>query len=260
MDYIVSMLHANPPLVWLDRGQDFPPVIQSWGADSPAPGLLAAGADLDVDTLRRAYSLGIFPWFSQGQPILWWSPDPRMVLQVDAFRLHPSFKKILRRFAQNQDCEIRIDSAFERVISACATGPRTGQSGTWIVPEMMAAYGALHRAGYAHSVETWIDGRLAGGLYCVALGKAVFGESMFSRASEASKIALAALVCFCRHQGIKQIDCQQNTPHLASLGAREVSRAAFIERVTAGMTCSPPHWNFETLYWDELFHPDSPAT
>lgn len=259
MDYIVRMLHTIPPLVWLERGRDFPPVIQSWGADSPAPGLLAAGADLEVDTLRRAYSLGIFPWFSQGQPILWWSPDPRMVLQVDAFRLHPSFRKILRKFARNQDCEIRFDSSFEEVIACCATSPRAGQAGTWIVPEMMVAYAALHRAGYAHSVETWIDNRLVGGLYCVALGKAVFGESMFSRASDASKIALAALVSFCRHHGVKQLDCQQNTPHLASLGAREVARAAFIEQFTAAMTCSPLRWNFETLYWNELLHPDSPA-
>jgi leucyl/phenylalanyl-tRNA--protein transferase len=153
-----------------------------------------------------------------------------------------------------------MDSAFEQVISACATSPRAGQSGTWIVPDMIAAYGALHRAGYAHSVETWVHGHLLGGLYCVALGKAVFGESMFSRASEASKIALAALVCFCRHQGITQIDCQQNTPHLASLGAREVSRAAFIEKMTPEQSRQAPIWKFETLYWNELFHPDSPTT
>ena len=254
------MLPAPPPLAWLAPGEDFPSVTQSWGADSPAPGLLAAGGALDVETLCRAYGQGVFPWFSQGQPILWWSPDPRMVLQVDAFRLHPSFKKSLRKFGNTDGCEIRIDSAFDQVISACATSARAGQSGTWIVPEMRAAYGALHRAGYAHSVETWIHGQLVGGLYCVALGKAVFGESMFSRASEASKTALAALVCFCRHHGIKQIDCQQNTPHLASLGAREVSRAAFIEQMTAGQTRRPPEWKFETLYWNALFHPDSPAT
>jgi len=174
--------------------------------------------------------------------------------------MHPSFKKSLRKFGSTDGCEIRMDSAFEQLISACATSPRAGQSGTWIVPEMIAAYGALHRAGYAHSVETWIDGRLVGGLYCVAVGKSVFGESMFSRASEASKIALAALVCFCRHHGIAQIDCQQNTPHLASLGAREVTRAAFIKQMTAAQIRRPPEWKFEPLYWDELFHSDSPAT
>jgi leucyl/phenylalanyl-tRNA--protein transferase len=202
----------------------------------------------------------VFPWFSDGQPILWWSPDPRMVLQVEEFRLQQSFRKSLSKFASTDGCEIRMDSAFEQVINACATSPRAGQSGTWIVPDMIAAYGALHRAGYAHSVETWVQGHLVGGLYCVALGKAVFGESMFSRASEASKIALAALVCFCRHQGITQIDCQQNTPHLASLGAREVSRAAFIEKMTPEQSRQAPIWKFETLYWNELFHPDSPTT
>jgi leucyl/phenylalanyl-tRNA--protein transferase len=183
-----------------------------------------------------------------------------MVLKVEAFRLHPSFKKSLRKFASTDGCEIRMDSAFEQVISACATRPRAGQSGTWIVPPMISAYGALHRAGYAHSVETWVRGQLVGGLYCVAVGQSVFGESMFSRASEASKVALAALVCFCRHHSIKQIDCQQNTPHLASLGAREVSRAAFIEQITATQIRHPAEWNFDTLYWNELFHSDSPAT
>jgi leucyl/phenylalanyl-tRNA--protein transferase len=254
------MLPAPPPLAWLAPGDEFPPVTQSWGSNSPAPGLLAAGGVLDVKTLCRAYSHGIFPWFSEGQPILWWSPDPRMVLQVEAFRLHPSFKKTLRKFRKTDGCEIRIDTAFEQVISACALSPRSGQSGTWIVPDMIAAYGALHRAGYAHSVETWIDGHLVGGLYFVALRNSVFGESMFSKASEASKIALAALVCFCRHHGIWQIDCQQNTPHLASLGAREVSRATFIEQMSEGQKRRPPAWKFETLYWDELLHPDSPAT
>jgi leucyl/phenylalanyl-tRNA--protein transferase len=254
------MLPAPPPLAWLAPGEDFPPVTQSWGADSPAPGLLAAGGALDTETLCRAYGQGVFPWFSEGQPILWWSPDPRMVLQVEAFRLQRSFRKSLRKFAGTDGCEIRMDSAFEQVISACATSPRAGQSGTWIVPDMIAAYRALHRSGYAHSVETWVHGHLVGGLYCVSLGKAVFGESMFSRASEASKIALAALVCFCRHHGITQIDCQQNTPHLASLGARQVSRAAFIEKMTVEQTHRRPIWKFETLYWNELFHSDSPTT
>ena len=254
------MQPATPPLAWLAPGEDFPPVTQSWGDDSPAPGLLAAGGALDVKTLCGAYRRGVFPWFSEGQPILWWSPNPRMVLQVEAFRLQLSFKKTLRKFGRTDGCEIRIDSAFAQVIRACAASPRTGQSGTWIVPDMIAAYSALHSAGYAHSVETWVHGHLVGGLYCVALGKAVFGESMFSRASHASKIALAALVCFCRHHGIKQIDCQQNTPHLASLGAREVSRTAFIEQLTQGQAQRSPEWKFETLYWDELLHPDPPAS
>ncbi len=246
------MTSAPLPLPWLAPGQDFPAPNQCWGPDSPAPGLLAAGGRLDVATLRRAYGQAIFPWFSAGQPILWWSPNPRMVLKVEDFRLHPSFKKTLRKFCRSTGCEIRIDSAFEQVIRACATRARTGQAGTWIVPEMIAAYCALHHAGMAHSVETWMHGQLVGGLYCVALGKSVFGESMFSHWAEASKIALAALVCFCRHHSILQIDCQQNTRHLASLGAREMARDAFAAQVSAAVLQTAPDWNFEPLYWNEL--------
>ena len=254
IDYIATMSSLPLPLTWLAPGQDFPPVDQSWGEGSPAPGLLAAGGALDAPTLCRAYARGIFPWFSKGQPILWWSPDPRMVLRVQDFRLHPSLKKTLRKFRKTSGCEIRVDSAFEQVIGACAALARAGQAGTWISPDMVAAYCAMHRAGFAHSVETWVDGRLVGALYCVALGQSVFGESMFSEASDASKIALAALVCFCRHHGIGQIDCQQNTRHLASLGAREMARDLFIEQVAAGLTRMAPNWHFETLYWDELLH------
>lgn len=241
-----------PPLPWLDPGQDFPPATEAWGENSPAPGLLAAGGQLDVSTLRRAYSRGIFPWFSESQPTLWWSPDPRLVLDVSEFRVHRSFRKALQRFNKTAPCEIRIDSAFDQVIRACSESPREGQTGTWIVPEMIAAYAELHRAGFAHSVETWINGKLVGGLYCVALGKSVFGESMFARTTDASKIALAALVCFCRHHGIRQIDCQQNTGHLVSLGAREISRDLFVHRVAAGLGQPAPHWQFDSVYWREL--------
>ena len=246
-------MHSHsPPLPWLEPGDDFPPVTQAWGASAEAPGLLAAGGQLDVPTLCQAYAEGIFPWFSTGQPILWWSPDPRMVLDVANFRLHRSLRKTLQKFMATPGCEVRIDSAFDQVIAACAGSAREGQSGTWIVPPMVRAYRALHRAGFAHSVETWIDGQLVGGLYCVALGKAVFGESMFTRVSDASKIALAALVCFCRQHGIRQIDCQQNTRHLASLGAQEMARAAFLERVRQARHEKPPHWHFEALYWQQL--------
>jgi len=241
-----------PPLPWLAPGQEFPNVEKAWGPHDPAPGLLAAGGALTVETLCRAYSQGVFPWFSEGQPTLWWSPDPRMVLEVAHFRLHPSLKKTLHRFRTSAQCEIRIDSSFELVIQACSASPREGQSGTWIVPEMVAAYGKLHRAGLAHSVETWINGKLEGGLYCVALGKAVFGESMFSRSTDASKIALAALVCFCRHHGIVQIDCQQNTRHLASLGAHEMTRQQFLNQVAKGLHEAAPAWKFEPAFWEEL--------
>jgi len=239
-------------LPWLAPGQDFPPASQAWGGNSAAPGLLAAGGALDTATLQRAYSRGIFPWFSEGQPTLWWSPNPRMVLDVSEFRLHPSFKKTLWKFSTTQGCEIRIDSAFKQVIHACATSPRRGQAGTWIVPTMIAAYEDLHKNGLAHSVETWVNGELVGGLYCVGLGKSLFGESMFSYSNDASKIALAALVSFCRHHGIKQIDCQQNTPHLASLGACELSRELFIKHVAAGLIQPAPAWSFAPLFWHTI--------
>lgn len=246
-------MHSHsPPLPWLEPGDDFPPVTQAWGVHSEAPGLLAAGGQLDASTLCKAYADGIFPWFSMGQPILWWSPDPRMVLNVEKFRLHRSLRKTLQKFRSTPGCEIRIDTAFDQVIQACAASPREGQSGTWIVPAMVQAYRTLHRAGFAHSVETWIDGQLVGGLYCVALGKAVFGESMFARASDASKIALAALVCFCRQHGIRQIDCQQNTRHLASLGAQEMPRADFLTEVRRARHERAPRWHFEPLYWRQL--------
>lgn len=246
------MSSTFPPIPRLAPGQHFPPASEAWGTDSPAPGLLAVGGALDVATLRRAYSQGIFPWFSEGQPTLWWSPDPRMVLDVAQFKLHPSLRKTLKKFIQTPHCEIRIDSAFKEVIQACANSPRDGHAGTWIVPDMIDAYCDLHQAKLAHSVEVWVDGELVGGLYCVALGKSVFGESMFSRATDASKIALAALVCFCRQQGVVQIDCQQNTRHLASLGAQEKSRSEFLHNVTPGLAQDIPSWQFEPRYWQQL--------
>lgn len=245
-------------LPWLDPGDPFPPSAGAWDADQPAPGLLAAGGALDVDSLQRAYGAGIFPWFSEGQPILWWSTDPRMVLFTDLFRLHRSLRKTVSRFAADPRCEIRIDSAFATVIEACATSDRPGQSGTWIVPAMVEAYKEFHAAGHAHSIETWIDGELTGGLYCVAIGKAVFGESMFTRVPDASKIALAALVAFCRHEGISVIDCQQNTQHLASLGAREIPRSDFVAAVAQNARKPAPRWHFEPVYWRELL-PREPA-
>jgi leucyl/phenylalanyl-tRNA--protein transferase len=242
----------TPPLTWLAPGQDFPPVNQAWDENSAAPGLLAAGGALDVDSLRLAYGQGIFPWYGKDQPILWWSPNPRMVLDVSEFRLHPSFRRTLSRFQKTSGCEIRIDSAFGQVIQACSSSPRNGQNGTWILPDMIAAYCDLHRAGFAHSVETWVNGTLAGGLYCVAIGQFVFGESMFSYASDASKIALAALVGFCRRHGIAHIDCQQNTRHLASLGAREISRERFLGHVNQGIGKASPAWQFEASDWNQI--------
>ncbi|MDR2851454.1 MAG: leucyl/phenylalanyl-tRNA--protein transferase [Burkholderiaceae bacterium] len=243
---------TSKALPWLAPGQDFPDPALSWGPDDPIAGLLAAGGALDVLSLLAAYRKGIFPWFSQGQPILWWSPDPRMVLETQRFTLHRSLRRRLQQFRADTHCQIRFDNAFNTVIHTCAQTPRTGQSGTWIVPDMVEAYTALHHAGFAHSVETWIDGQLAGGLYCTAIGHAVFGESMFTRQTDASKIALAALAAFCRAQGIERIDCQQNTAHLASLGATEMARADFIEGLDHACARPAPIWSFEPLYWNEL--------
>ena len=242
----------HPPLPWLDPDDPLPPPEQAWGPDSDAPGLLAAGTDLGVKRLVAAYGQGTFPWFSPGQPVLWWSTDPRMVLPIEAFRVHRSLRKTLQGFRTRADCEIRIDHDFRAVISHCAQRERPGQEGTWIVPAMIEAYTALHRAGHAHSVETWMGGQLVGGLYVVALGTAVFGESMFALATDASKIALAALVALCRAQGVTLIDCQQNTRHLASLGAHEIPRRQFLNHIAEARKAPTMHWQFDSLYWDAL--------
>lgn len=243
-------------LPWLHPGDSLPDPRTAWGDVDPVPGLLAAGGSLDVPSLLQAYTQGVFPWFSDGQPILWWCPNPRMTLATSQFRLHRSLRKTLQHFRLDARCEIRFDHAFRQVIEACAEAPRAGQNGTWIVPDMVDAYVQLHRAGHAHSVETWVDGELIGGLYCVGIGRAVFGESMFARRPDASKIALSALVAFCRHNQIGMIDCQQNTSHLASLGAAEMSRDAFLAQIARARTEPAPNWRFEPKYWTELL----PAT
>lgn len=248
------------PLPWLEAGDPFPPVEQAWGASDPAPGLLAAGGALDVATLLRAYAQGIFPWYSKGQPVLWWSTDPRMVLRVRDFKLQPSLRKEIRSGLRSGRLEIRFDHDFEAVIRACSGSPRKGQDGTWILPEMVEAYWALHRAGHAHSVETWWDGELVGGLYCVAIGRMVFGESMFTRRSNASKIALAALVAACSAWGVEAIDCQQNTAHLASLGAREMPRGDFLQVVRHGAALPAPAWRHEPLYWSAWLERRPPSS
>ncbi len=239
-------------LQWLTPGQAFPDIQQAWDATSIAPGLLCAGGDLSIDSLKRAYKNGIYPWFSHDQPILWWSPDPRMVLKTAEFKLHPAFRKTLKKFTRAPNCEIRIDCAFESVIRACATAPRHNQTGTWIVPEMIDAYLAFNRAGLVHSIETWVDGQLVGGLYFVAIGHAVFGESMFHQATDGSKIALAALVAMCRRFHISQIDCQQNTRHLASLGAIEISRECFANTMRELVEMPSLDWKFSPVYWREI--------
>jgi leucyl/phenylalanyl-tRNA--protein transferase len=205
---------------WLEPHDPFPPVATALREPN---GLLAAGADLSETRLIDAYSKGIFPWFSEGQPLLWWSPDPRMVLFPPELRISRSLAKRLRR----RDYEIRTDTCFETVMRACAA-PRAGQDGTWITTDMIAAYSALNRRGIAHSVETWVDGELAGGLYGIALGRMFYGESMFARATDASKLALAHLARQLQRLGFGMIDCQMKTAHLASFGAREIPRSEFM--------------------------------
>ncbi len=248
------------PLSWIDDDTPLPPTSLALGADSQAPGLLAAGGSVTPQRLAQAYRRGIFPWYSAGEPPLWWTPDPRMVLPVAEFKLAPSLRKTLRRFMRDPACEVRIDSAFDRVIEACAATPRSGQAGTWIAPEIIDAYTAWHRAGAVHSVEAWVDGCLVGGLYGVSLGRMFFGESMFSHRTDASKIALAALVAFCRAHGMALIDCQQRTGHLASLGAREIDRGAFEAHLAATVDANPPPaWTYDPSWWQFLALAPAPS-
>lgn len=240
----------QPHLPWIESQDSLPPVESAWGPDTEAPGLLAAGADLGVDRLLEAYGQGIFPWFNPDQPVLWWSPDPRMVLKIQDFKLHRSLRKTLTRYAAHPQFELCFDRSFNQVIEACAQSPREGQKGTWIVPAMVDAYKALHQAGHAHSVETWLEGKLVAGLYFVCIGRAVFGESMFSTISDGSKMALAALVQVCQRHGVEAIDCQQNTAHLASMGAQEMTRAAFLQLTHKGKQSPGLLWQNEAIDWD----------
>jgi leucyl/phenylalanyl-tRNA---protein transferase len=228
---------------WLRANDPFPPISQALAEPN---GLLAAGGDLSLERLIQAYRLGIFPWYSAGQPLLWWSPDPRMVLAPPEFRISRSLRKRLRR----GDYEIRVDTCFERVMAACAA-PRRGEAGTWITTEMTRAYAALHRSGMAHSVETWMDGELVGGLYGVAVGAMFYGESMFTLATDASKLALAHLTRQLDRWNFGMIDCQMATPHLASLGARTIPRGEFMRKLAELVNYPRPiaPWCFD----DDLF-------
>ncbi|WP_353140133.1 leucyl/phenylalanyl-tRNA--protein transferase [Limnohabitans sp.] len=243
---------------WLEQNTSLPPPEAAQKKGSDLDGLVAAGGGLSVERLCEAYQQGMFPWFSQGQPVLWWSPDPRMVLKTADFKLHRSLRKTLQQFIGNSACEIRIDHDFNTVIRQCAHASRKGQPGTWIVDEMISAYEALHIAGFAHSVETWRGGQLVGGLYCVSIGNTLFGESMFAVQTDASKIALAALVAFARTHELPWIDCQQNTPHLASLGALEMPRPEFLKQVRSARKDALRAWLFHPMYWQTLISTRAP--
>jgi len=221
---------------WLETDSPFPDVSKALTVE--APGLLAAGADLSPERLLLAYQNGIFPWFSEGQPILWWSTDPRMVLYTDDFKISASLAKTLRKIErcrlQNGPWEVRFDSAFETVMRACAA-PRRDGPGTWISDEIIAGYSGLHARGHAHSSEVWFEGELVGGAYGVCIGRMFYGESMFARVSDASKVALAYLVAFLRSHGVRMVDCQQETSHLASLGAAPIPRSRFLEHLRSAI-------------------------
>jgi leucyl/phenylalanyl-tRNA--protein transferase len=208
---------------WLDSSTAFPPVEVALAEPN---GLLCAGGDLSPDTLVAAYTRGIFPWYSDDQPILWWSPDPRMVLFPNEFRVSRSLAKTIRA----GKFEVRFDTHFREVIAACAA-PRCEGGGTWIVDDMRAAYTRLHQRGIAHSAESWRDGELVGGLYGVALGRVFFGESMFTRETDASKVAFVVLMAKLQRDGFCLVDCQQETRHLARFGARPIARAEFVRHL-----------------------------
>ncbi len=205
----------------LDDGTPFPPLSD---ALTEPNGLLAIGGNLSSERLLTAYRSGIFPWFSEGEPVLWWSPNPRMVLFPQDFKVSKSLAKRLKK----NDFEVRFNTNFRQVMEACANTNRPDQDGTWITSDIIDAYCELHQLGYAHSAETWIDNTLVGGLYGVMINKMFYGESMFHYATDASKIAFAHMVDYLKDKDVGMIDCQMNTKHLASLGAQEISRAKFI--------------------------------
>lgn len=236
-------------LVWIEPNQPLPPIEPiDLERDDPEQneGLIAAGYDIGAARLMEAYARGIFPWYVQGQPVLWWSPHPRMVLKLDELVIPRSLKKTIRNIRQAQKLRVTLNQQFAAVMRACAE-PRADQEGTWITDEMLDAYCALHAQGNAQSVEMWSDNddgspELVAGLYGVSIGRMFYGESMFTRVPDASKIALVALVHLLKDQGFRMIDCQQNTAHLARFGAREIDRSAFISAMTTLTKESPPNW------------------
>ncbi|MDR1423845.1 MAG: leucyl/phenylalanyl-tRNA--protein transferase [Azoarcus sp.] len=236
---------------WLDDPGDFPPADTA--LDDPN-GLVAAGGGLSSEWLLAAYGRGLFPWFNAGDPILWWSPDPRLVLVPSEIRIHRSLRRVLRQ----QRFEVRIDTAFPAVIAACAA-PREPGSGTWILPAMRKAYCHMFELGYAHSVECWRDGQLAGGLYGLALGRAFFGESMFSAQTDASKVALVHLAWLLDAKNFAVIDCQMSTRHLLSMGAREIARAEFCAGLEKWTRMGDAHGHWPAALTQDFFPPEFAA-
>jgi leucyl/phenylalanyl-tRNA---protein transferase len=233
-------------IAWLGPQDPFPNPLLESDPDPSVPGLIAVSEHIYPGQLARAYQQGIFPWYSDNQPILWWSPDPRMVLKPNEFKCSESLRKIIRTFCLDSQSQIVVDEDFGAVIRSCATSSRKDQDGTWITHEIINAYTALYERGNAHSIAVIEEGQLTGGLYCVAFGGMVFGESMFSRKTNASKIALAALSSWCIGNDIQMIDCQQETAHLLSLGATPIPRQVFLEQlqISLNQTKIEQSWTF----------------
>jgi leucyl/phenylalanyl-tRNA---protein transferase len=231
-------MFRRPKLRWISVDEPLP---NARTALSEPEGLLAAGSDLSAERLFEAYQKGIFPWYSDGQPVLWWSPDPRMVLFVDEFSPAKSLQKKIRQVFKTGNWSVSIDEAFARVMRECAKS-RAGQNGTWITEDIIRSYVGLHHQGFAHSVEIWHNTELIGGLYGVAIGQMFFGESMFARRSDASKIALTVLMNALRQHSFHMVDCQQDTAHLASMGARTITRELFLEKLERLVSLPGPDW------------------
>jgi leucyl/phenylalanyl-tRNA---protein transferase len=231
---------------WLGAQDPFPNPLLVDDPDASVPGLIAVSQHIYPDQLEAAYKLGIFPWYSDNQPVLWWSPDPRMVLRANAFKCSHSLQKTIRQFLADDSKELLVDDNFGAVLRSCATIGRKNQDGTWITHEIASAYEGLFNRGHAHSIAIIDNGHLIGGLYCVSFGGMVYGESMFSRKPNASKIALAALCAWCNLNQVQIIDCQQETEHLKSLGASPISRHDFLKHVqaTVNQTNIARIWNF----------------
>lgn len=233
-------------LTWLDRESlQFPPLTQALREPN---GLLAAGGDLSSSRLVAAYRHGCFPWYSEGQPLLWWSPDPRTVLLPNNLHLSRSLRKVLR----SNQFSVTFDRNFTEVIHACSE-PRDDEEGTWITNDMQAAYAELHQQGYAHSVEVWQQGKLVGGLYGLAIGQLFFGESMFSRVSNASKVGFVTLIRALKAAGFVLIDCQVPTAHLASLGAHNITRVSFADYLAQYLDApAAMHWSTDEIITSTL--------
>lgn len=245
---------------WVDPDAPLPPPHH----DIPGyPGLIALGADLSATRLLEAYRQGMFPWYSEGQPVLWWSPDPRMVVFVDTFQPSRSLRQLLKRLHRESlsgqsPWRLSLDTAFEAVMRACAE-PRDEDGGTWITEDIIRAYTDLHHQGLAHSVEVWEQDELIGGLYGVSIGRMFYGESMFTRRPNASKCAFSALIHLLRKQGFVMVDCQQSTAHLSSLGGRNLSRQDFLAMLPPLLAQPSPDWRALTIAWPHDWSQPRPA-